>query len=367
LSRLPARARRAIEVWQLLRNLDAFSDPGALASQVRYRRDYARFERNLRHHFLMATVLRAHTLGVFDAMGGGATPETLARQCDVEVHAADAVLRILEGEGHVHRRGQRFVLSGFAEAFLTRSGSCTLTPMLDLMAAQAAAFEAIGRGMSTSEVPAPLDISRTDSDYLAYVHAVNAYLHRAGADFVARASLPPIRAIIAGSMGVSMVAHLLGRFPEASVTFGCLPHLVKEIPALCQAYGVSPDRIDGMHDHAGEPEEDPWGCQAFDLVLLTKKMILDPHHHLGERFAQKTFEVLRPGGVAVFWETIYPDERPLDRSSALEAVLNMGASPAAVVRTETGFEQLLTDMGYDAVRFVPCLFGQTTFVVARRP
>ncbi len=35
--------------------------------------------------------------------------------------------------------------------------------------------------------------------------------------------------------------------------------------------------------------------------------------------------------------------------------------------TETGFEEMLMSMGYDEVRFVPCLFGQTTFVVARRP
>jgi hypothetical protein len=350
-----------------MRNLDAFSDLGALAAQVRHRHDYARFERNLRHHFLMATVLRAHTIGLFDAVEGGVTPEQLARRCDIEVHAADALLRILEGERHVCRRGERFVLGGFAAAFLTRSGPCTLAPMLDLMAAQAAAFEPIGQGLRTAEVPRHLDIGRTDSDYLAYVSAVNAYLHRAGADFVARANLPRVRSIIAGSMGVSMVAHLLGRDPEASVTFGCLPHLVREIPALCETYAIDPQRIAGMHDHAGDPEQDRWGGQSFDLVLLTKKMILEPHHRLGERFAQKAFEVLEPGGVAVFWETVYPDDGPLKRSGALEAVLNMGASPAAAVRTETGFEEMLTSMGYEDVRFVPCLFGQTTFVVARRP
>jgi len=347
--------------------MGAFSNPGMLADQARHLENYRRFERGMHHHFVMATVLRAHELQMFDALASGGTPASVAARCNIEVNAAHAVLRILHGAGYVDFKGGQYELSSFARSFLTQTGTCSLVPMMNLMAEQAASFNGILTGMNSSKVPDMLDISTPDSNYLAYATAVNAYLHRASADFVGKADLPPIKSIIAGSMGVSTVAHLLNRFPEATVTFGCLPHLVKTIPGLCQEYGVEEHRIDGMHDHGGTPSEDRWGNQSYDLVFLTKKMILEPENKLGEQFAQKACDVLNPGGVAVFWETIYPNEAAIRRSSMLEAVLNMGASPASPVRTQDSFTQLLNGMGFVNVRLVECLFGQATFVVAEKP
>ena len=168
-------------------------------------------------------------------------------------------------------------------------------------------------------------------------------------------------------MGVSASAAILERFPDAHVSYGCLPHLVREIPRLRERYGVPPARVVSMHAHGGEPEGDRWGSEAFDLVLLTKKMILAPDARLGERFAQKAFQVLRPGGAVVLWECVHPDAGATPIARAMEAVMDLAASPQAPAKSARTFERVLTDIGYREVEVVSCLDGDTTFVVARKP
>jgi hypothetical protein len=126
-------------------------------------------------------------------------------------------------------------------------------------------------------------------------------------------------------------------------------------------------RIDGVHSHGGEPEQDRWGEPPFDLVFLTKKMILEPEAQLGLRFARKAFEVLAPGGVTILWETVHTDRGPTPLPRAMEAVLDLGASPTSPVRTERELRAMLGDLGYEGVEVVECLEGQTTFLVARKP
>ena len=87
---------------------------------------------------------------------------------------------------------------------------------------------------------------------------------------------------------------------------------------------------------------------------------------VGERFAKKAFGVLRPGGVAILWETLHGEGRPTPLGRAMEAVLDLGASPAGPALTEAGLGRLLGGIGFRAVEVVPCLEGATTFVVARR-
>ena len=77
-------------------------------------------------------------------------------------------------------------------------------------------------------------------------------------------------------------------------------------------------------------------------------------------------EVLNPGGVAVLWEAVWPENRP-SLSRAMEGVFDLLASPGTTTRTLTDYRRMLQQMGYDRVQAVECLNGQTSFVVAHKP
>jgi hypothetical protein len=262
--------------------------------------------------------------------------------------------------------GARWALGEFGRLFLLRDGRHSIAQYLDLVAAQALSFAELPSGLATGRAPTLLDIFSERSRYRALLDGVNEYLTWAGRDLLSQIALPEVRELIVGSMGVSFSALVLERCPRARVTYGCLPHLVREIPRLRQRYAVPPGRVDGMHEHGGDPSADRWGGEAFDLVFLTKKMILVPEERIGEKFARKAHEVLRPGGVAIFWETVHTDDGPTPLPRALEAVLDLGASPAGLVNTDGGLRRTLGAIGFVDVQVVPVLGGQSTFVVARK-
>lgn len=368
---LPPRLRKAARRLQMLWAMGVTSDPIALARQWRHRRAFAQLQRSLFYHRYASAVLLGHEIGIFDALaaptGSPRDSGHIASACEIDPRAAEALARILESEGMLERRSAGWVLSGFGEHFLVRGGELSVAPMLDLMAAQAMAFAELPASMRTGAVPRALDVFPDSGRYRAFLGAVNAYLRWASRDLLSRIALPPIRSILVGSMGVSFSAAVLDRFPDSRVTYGCLPHLAREIPALCEQYRVPRKRIDGVHSHGGEPEQDRWGEPPFDLVFLTKKMILEPEAQLGLRFARKAFEVLAPGGVAILWETVHTDDGPTPLPRAMEAVLDLGASPTSPARTERELRAMLGDLGYESVEVVECLEGQTTFLVARKP
>jgi hypothetical protein len=129
---------------------------------------------------------------------------------------------------------------------------------------------------------------------------------------------------------------------------------------------VPPGRVEGMHAHGGDPGADRWGGEAYDLVFLTKKMMLQPEQRIGYKFAEKAFAVLRDGGTAIFWETVQPAVGPTPLVRAMEAVLDLVASPTGGVQTDDGLTAMLRGIGFNSVRVVECLGGQTTFVVAKK-
>jgi hypothetical protein len=234
------------------------------------------------------------------------------------------------------------------------------------MTAQAAAFGEVPARLRDGHAPTALDIFADGSRYRAFLGAVNEYLDAAGRDLLARVDLGRVERFIVGSMGVSFSSLVLERHPEARVTYGCLEHLVREIPRLRERFHVPPERVDSMHAHGGDPSADKWGDERFDLVFLTKKMILQPEERIGEKFAHKAFEVLAPGGTAIFWETVHTDDRPTPIARAMEAVLDLFASPGGLVNTERSLSAMLRGIGFRSVEIVPVLSNTTTFVVARK-
>lgn len=366
--RLPKPIRQPLQAMRTLWRVGAFARPLDALEQFKHRHQFLRLQKSLFYHRWASALLLAHEIGLFDRLAE--RPRTAAELADgrIAVNGADALLRVLESERLVARDGDgRFALTDFAALYLPRGARHSLGGMLDLMGAHAAAFAELPARIADERVPAALDILSDGSRYRAFLGAVNEYLDAAGRDLLASIELGDVRSFIVGSMGVSFSALVLSRFPSARVSYGCLEHLVREIPRLRDRFAVPPDRVDGMHAHGGDPEADRWGDENFDLVFLTKKMILSPRERLGEKFARKAFRVLSPGGTAIFWETVHSDDAPTPIARAMEAVLDLFTSPGGRVNTERGLRAMLGEIGFTGVEIVPCLGGQTTFVVARKP
>ena len=365
---LPAPVRKSVRAVRMLWATGALRKPGELVDRWRHRDAFRQINKALFYHRYAAAFMLGHELGLYDYLyAGGKSINEVAEACAIHPRAAEALLRILAGEELLMRVGDDYQLSEFGRLYMARAGRLSLADSFDLMAAQALAFAELEHGMKTGQVPAALDIFSADGRYQAFLNAVNTFLHYAGADLLAQIELPEIRSFILGSMGVSFSSLLLDRCPEATVTYGCLDHLVREIPRLRDQYNVPAERVAGCHSHSGDPPADRWGDEDFDLVFLTKKMILEPETRMGERFAGKAFEVLNPGGVAIFWETLHTDDRPTPLARAMEAVLDLGASPVGLVNTEASITAMLGDIGYRAIEVVPCLDNSTTFGVAHKP
>ncbi len=317
-------------------------------------------------------VLMARQARLFEALEGTpATVAELAERCDLHPEATRTLVRVLESQGILSvEQGtvepERVALSAFARQFLAPRASGGLLPVVDLLSTYALSFTEVVESLRTGRTPEALDVRGDDETTDAILQAVNSHMAQASREFLGRVALPRVGSFIVGSMGVSFSAELLRREKGARVTYGCLDHLVERIPRLREQYEVDAQRVDGMHAHSGEPSDDEWGEEAYDLVFLTRKMILDPQASIGEKFARKAFEVLNPGGVAVFWEAVHPDRGPSPLPLALETVFDLGMSPAAPLKTQSSFARSLRNIGYRDVEYVACLGGTTTFAVARK-
>jgi hypothetical protein len=365
--RLPDQLQRPARAIQGLLNGDTFQEAQRLLTHFRYRKEYDRLQSALNEFRYFTGILMARDLGIYEALDDRPmTAGTLAETCDIHPRSARSILRVLETDGLVVREGSLFKLSDFGSEYLAPGGLVSIDPFLEFMSAFAGSYDDIVEGMKTGEIPPKLDVFSDEANYEAYLEAVNFYLNLAGRDFLTRVDLPDIRHFIVGSMGVSFSGLLLNEYPASKVTYGCLDHLVDHIPSLRMEYNIDPDRVTGMHRHSGDPSDDDWGGESYDLVFLTKKMLLEPDEKMGEKFARKAYDVLNEDGVTLFWETVHPDDEPTPYLRAVNEVTDRAASPDGFSLTEDGFRETLRDIGYGEVEYVHCLDGEANFVVARK-
>ena len=329
----------------------------------RHPRRFAQLNKALADYRYVQALILAHSTGLLGALAGDpAPPDSLAAQTGLQRAAVGSLLRILEAQGFAEQHDQRYTLSPFGREALRPGGSASVGHFLELLTLQAGAFEQARSGLRTGATPAVMDIYGQHSAG-AFLDAVNGYLLWAGRALLARNDLGRPKRALVGSMGVGFSAALLEAYPDIEITYACLPHLVREIPRLRTQFDIPAAQVRGMHEHQGEPEDDDWGEETFDLVLLTRKMILKPEDRVGERFAAKALTVLAPGGVALLWEIVHPDDGPTPLPVALQAVYDVIASPAAEARTHRDYENLMHHLGYRRVTFERCL-EETTFVLA---
>ncbi len=362
---LPSRLRRPFRRLQSVLAGLPLSQLSELVGSPSDLMQMVRLQAGLFSFRFILPVLIARQHRVFSILAAGPIGlEAFARRSGMHRQAAATLCRVLESQEFVSRDDQRVFLTPFAKRYLAGDGPSSLVPVVDLLLAYAESFDEFSASLHSGETPPSLDV-RTDGQTTdALLSAVNTQLLLASRELFTRVELPEIRSFIVGSMGVSFSAELMRRQTSARVTYGCLDHLVERIPRLRERYGVDPARVDGMHSHTGEPSGDTWGEEAFDLVFLTRKMILAPSPETGEKFARKALDVLEPGGAAVFWEAIHPDQGPSPLALALETVFDLGMSPSAPLKTRATFEHTLSDIGFDRVEFVDCMGGSTTFAVA---
>ncbi len=340
---------------------------GRIGTYVRYLRRYLDLQRALIDYRYVTALLLAARLELFAHLGERPiTGECLAEATGTDPSALETLLNVLEAKDVVERRPDGWVLSPFAAAFLTDDAPATEAPFLRLLGDYAESFPDIERALRTGEAPAQFDIRRDGPSADRFLDAVNSYMDRAGLELVHRAEMPQVDHLIVGSMGVSFSAHILRHFDGARVTYGCLEHLTERIPRLRNEYGVDPTRVVDTHAHSGEPADDRWGREAFDLVFLTKKMILDPADGVGEKFARKAHRVLEPGGTAIFWEAFHHPDGETPEGLALESLFDLGVTPDAGPLYRPAFRDRLERIGFDDVEFVDCLGGATSFALAHR-
>ena len=336
------------------------------ATVVRHIGQFRRIDRALHDHRLATCLLLSYRLGLFDVLSDepmGAAE--IARRSGLDEKATKNLLSILESLDVIDGEGQRFWTTSFGREFFDARSPVSLVPIFEVCETYAHAYPDLLEAARTGARPPMLDIFDETGRIDSLLKGVNYYLDQAARELFVTTDLPQVRRFIVGSMGVSFSALVMEAFPESQVTYGCLPHLVTRIPQLCEVYGVDRSRVVDMHAHGGEPSRDQWGSEAFDLVFLTKKMILDPDNDLGTKFAEKSFEVLNPGGAALFWETI-SDEGTAPASQAMEAFLDFGVSPRGPVLRGATFRRQLEAIGFSEVEVVPCMEGATTFVIARK-
>lgn len=359
--------RRARGILRFLK-MRPWENPMALLPYLRYGRRFQELSRSFFRYRYVVALLWAHELKLFDTLSSSPRSlQELASLLNILPRPLEQLLFILESQGWITRRGDTYSLTPEGRFFFNGESPQSVRGFMELFASHHASFREILRGMSQGTIPPRMNIFSSRASVDGYLHAVNTYLHWVAPELLSAIELPPIRRFIAGSMGVSFSAHLLRRDSRARVTYGCLPHLVKRIPELVKRFDVPEERIDGMHPHSGDPEEDRWGeRERYDLVFLTKKLILKPEQRIGEKFVAKASQVLEPGGVLILWETVHPGDQPTPLSRAMEAVLDLGASPDGLVLTEARVRDLLKRHRFRKISFHPAGDMGSTFVVAYR-
>jgi len=193
-------------------------------------------------------------LGLYEALRTApASADELARPLRSVAPGRRVAPAHLREPGFVEREGGRYRLSSFAALYLTSGGADSLAPSLDLLAAQASSFDGICRGVRDGTVPPRLDVTRPEGDRIAFLDAVNAYLGWAAVELLRKTELPPIRDFIVGSHGGELQRPPAPPVPQARVTYGCLPELVREIPRLRAIYRCRPSGSSACNDHSGDP------------------------------------------------------------------------------------------------------------------
>ena len=350
------------------KNMGVFALPRTkIATLFKHRKKLEEVEKAFFYSRYCNALFLAQKLGIFPVLREGAcTLKSLSQKTKIPEGSLKTLTSILIAQGFLDRQNDLYCLSEFGDFFLKEENVFSSNYILELMAEQAFGLSATSSAIYEGGIPEHLDITKVRGAYSALLNAVNNYLLWSGRELLNKVDLGNIHSGIVGTTGVSFSSLLLQKYPKMKITYACLEHLIPEIPHYCRRYGVSQERIEAVHSHIGDPLQDDWGNDRYDLVLITRKMLVDPQQRIGEKFAEKSFLALNPKGKAIFWETVYPDRGKMPLNRAMEAMFDFCTSPAAIARTEKEYRELLHGIGFHKVEIHDCLEGQTSFIIAEK-
>jgi SAM-dependent methyltransferase len=318
---------------------------------------------------LKAAALRAALeLGVFAAVGRGATLDELVASTGYDARGLGALLGVLCALGLVRRRRQRYLLSPAAATYLVPAGRAYYG---DWALRATLSWEALGRmaeAVRSGKAPGgDLSTPAPDSEVTWTAHTwpiLVEWPHRAAAarELWAQLAIEPAEGrafeVLDAACGPGVTSLTLARdHPGVHVTALDMPGVLDVTRAIAEEMGVAAQ----VTAVAGDVATADLGIARFDLVVFGRILYYFAAEEVA-RILGRALTALRPGGLLVIHEWLLDPERKGNADAALAALILFVFAPHSRVRTFAEYRDLL-----DAAGFVDASAPSDNLVRACRP
>jgi SAM-dependent methyltransferase len=263
-------------------------------------------------------IMAATELGVFSCLHKrAASCLEIAKRCQTDLRATEALLGALVSCGYLRYRGELFELRPKSRKWLAEQDTWS---MFDYMPHVRDVWEMLSGLEGFLRTGAALDIhgGQSDGAWSRYQRAMRSLAALSAAEVTERVSLPSgARRMldIGGAHGFYAVGFCR-KHPQLSATILDLPEAIDHAAPILAAEGMG-DRI---QHRAGDALADDLGKDAYDLILISNLV-----HHFSDRqnrdLVGRAARALVPGGMLVIQDLIRP--RSPDSGDQVGQVLNL--------------------------------------------
>jgi SAM-dependent methyltransferase len=248
-------------------------------------------------------IMAATELGVFSCLRERASGcLEIAKQCQLDPRATEALLGALVSCRYLRYRGERFELTSKSRKWLIERETWS---MFDYMPHVRDVWEMMTGLEGFLRTGAALDIHAGQSDgaWLRYQRAMRSLAALSAAEVTQRLSLPSgARRMldIGGGHGFYAVAFCR-KHPHLNATVLDLPQAIGHAAPILAGEGMG-DRI---QHRAGDALADDLGEDVYDIILISNLV----HHFTGQQnrnLAARAARALVPGGALVIQDLIRP-------------------------------------------------------------
>ena len=270
--------------------------------------------------FTMARAIMAGVkLGVFDAVGGGATtPAAVAAACHTDPAATAKLMDTLVGCRYLRHRAGRYALAPKARKWLLRDAPRSIA---DKMLMHYDEWDVVAKFEQYVASGEPLDMHGTLTDAAAwqrYQRGMRAVAALSADEVAARLPVPKGATAlldIGGSHGLYSVC-LCRRHAGLQATILDLPAAVEQSAPILARENMG----DRVRHRAGNALTDDLGENVWDVVFLSQLV----HHFTDEQnraVMRSIARALRPGGVCAVVEVLRPASP--EQAGGMGAVLDL--------------------------------------------
>lgn len=270
--------------------------------------------------FTMArSIMAGVKLGVFEAIGGGATtPAEVAAACRIDAAATAKLMDTLVGCRYLRHRAGRYTLSPKSRKWLLRDSP---TSIADKMLMHYDEWDIVARYEEYIASGQPLDLHATLTDAAAwerYQRGMRAVAALSADEVASRLPVPAGATAmldIGGSHGLYSV-RICRRHAGLQATILDLPAAVEQAAPILAREKMG----DRVRHRPGNALTDDLGEQAWDVVFLSQLV----HHFTDEQnraVMRRIAPALKPGGVCAVLEVLRPDSP--EKAGGMGAVLDL--------------------------------------------